>query len=360
MMKKLLSNLKSIAISLTIFLVLLAVTNWLCGVYVSKLGGEKRDQLPAYADDPAYAQAIFKDYHSVAHRYRSFVGWQTQPYEGKTLHINQAGLRTHTPATISDKPIIRFFGGSTMWGEGADDAHTIPALVNQKMDSGVVYNHAQLAYNSRQSLDALISLYAQGEKSDVVIFYDGVNDAAFLCPQEIQELPSHRLAPFFQKKIYGGKKQLLLSTLNNVFTENILLLIRYYKNTGGNKPSLYDCVGTQKGETIARMLLENWEMAHDLVTSRGGRFIAILQPASFIGSARVDYLELNEELGESFKAVYGEIQKLIAEKNHSWIYDETKAFDGNEYIYIDFCHVTKNGNQRIANSINQILSDSIR
>jgi len=361
MIKKFLSSLKSIAISLTVFLVLLAVTNWLCGIYVSKLGGEKRNLLPSFADDPEHAKAIFNDYHNVAHRYRSFVGWQTLPYQGKTLHINEAGLRVHINSLTADEaPVIRFFGGSTMWGEGADDDHTIPALVHQEMDSGSVYNHAQLAYNSRQSLDALISLYAKGERSDVVIFYDGVNDVAFLCPRDIQELPGHRLAPFFQEKIYGGKKQLLLSTLNNLFTENILLLIQHYKNTGGTKPSLYDCTGTKKGETVARMLITNWEMAHDLVASRGGKFIAVLQPASFIGSPRIDHLELNEELGENFKNVYGEIQKLIAEKNYDWIYDASNAFDGNDYIYIDFCHVTEKGNKIMAKKVSNILlSESI-
>ncbi|MBX2945158.1 MAG: SGNH/GDSL hydrolase family protein [Cyclobacteriaceae bacterium] len=355
-MKKILSYLKSLSISVFVFLILLVITNWVVGIYLGKIGGEKRHLLPGYAEDHAYAEAIFNDYHSTAHRYKSFAEWQMLPYEGKTLHINNEGLRFHTPPPgATESPVIRFFGGSTMWGEGSDDAHTIPALVHQKINTGTVINHAQLAYNSRQNLEALISLYAKGEKADVVIFYDGVNDAAFLCPQEIQELPGHRLIPLFQKKIYGGGKQLILTVLNNLFTKNILLLVQYRQNTGDKKPSLYDCLNTDKGLSVARMLMANWEMAHELVSSRGGKFIAVLQPVSYIGSPQVAHLQLHEELGANFRFVYTELQKLISEKNHPWIYDFTSAFDSEEYIYIDFCHVTKSGNKIIADKLTPLV-----
>ena len=356
MLKRLASNLKNISISLFVFLVLVAITNWLCGVYISRIGGEKRNELPNYSEDPNYAQEIFHDYHSIAHRYKPFTEWQMLPYTGKTLYINEQGLREHVPpAGATTEPVIRFFGGSTMWGEGSDDTNTIPALVHKEINAGTVINHAQLAYNSRQSLDALISLYASGQKADVVVFYDGVNDAAFLCPREIEELPGHRLIPLFQQKIYGGKKQLIVSILNNLFAENILLLIRHYRNTGNDKPSLYDCLNTEKGEAVARMMLENWEIAHDLVTSRGGKFIAVLQPVSYVGSPRLDHLELNEELGNNFRFIYAQLKQMIHERGHAWIYDLTPTFDGEDYIYIDFCHVTKQGNQLVADTLTQVL-----
>lgn len=355
-MKRVIPVLKTVAINIGVFLVLVAVVNWACGVYVSGKGGEKRNELPNYEGNREHAQDIFYDYHQVSHRYKPFTEWQMLPYSGKTLTIDASGYRTHQPAVTEDTPVVRFFGGSTMWGEGADDAHTIPALFHGKYGKGAVANHGQLAYNSRQQLETLITLYAQGQKADVVIFYDGVNDAAFLCPTDITELPGHRLVPMFQNKIYGGKKQVLLTILNNLFTENILLVIRHVKNVNNQNKGLYNCVSQEKGKEVARMLVENWEMANTLVTSRGGKFIAILQPASYIGNPRLDHLELNEELGENFRFVYDEIKRLMAERKHSWFMDMTDAFDGNQYIYIDFCHVTAAGNEIIADRINQILA----
>ena len=359
-MKKLLTYAKNSLISVCIFLILLTITNWAAGIYLRKIGGEKRHLLPGYQDDHEYAKAIFNDYHSIAHRYKPFAEWQMLPYKGKTLHINEQGLRVHTPPSNAlSSPIIRFFGGSTMWGEGSDDANTIPALVHQKINTGTVVNHAQLAYNSRQNLDALISMYAKGEKADIVIFYDGVNDAAFLCPKEIEELPGHRLIPLFQKKIYGGARQFVFTVLNNLFTENILLTIQYHQSKSERKTAHYNCVDSEKGVTVAKMLIENWEMAHDLVTSRGGKFIAVLQPVAYIGSPQLTHLQLDEELGINFQFIYDELQRIIKEKEHPWIYDFSQAFNGEEYIYIDFCHVTKAGNKIIADNISSVLQSGL-
>lgn len=354
-MKRLFPILKTVSINVGVFLVLLIVVNWLCGMYMSGKGGEKRNELPNYENNRQHAQDIFYDYHQVTHRYKPFTEWQTLPYSGKTLTIDKSGYRVHQSNPTTAGPVVRFFGGSTMWGEGADDAHTIPALYHGKSGKGSVANHGQLAYNSRQELETLITLYAQGQKTDVAIFYDGVNDAAFLCPTDITELPGHRLVPMFQNKIYGGKKQILLTILNNLFTENILLVIRHVKNVNDQNKGLYNCADQEKGKEIARMLVETWEIANTLVTSRGGKFIAILQPASYIGKPRLDHLELNEELGENFRFVYDEVKRLMAERNHPWFVDMSNAFDGNQYIYIDFCHVTANGNEIIAERINQML-----
>jgi len=357
-MKKIASILKTLTINVVIFLVLATALNWLCGVYMTRKGREKRSELPNYAPNREWARAIFADYHQVSHRYKPFTEWQMLPYSGKTLTINEAGFREHKQA-ITSGPIVRFFGGSTMWGEGADDAHTIPALFNAQFSNGEVTNHGQLAYNSRQSLETLLSLYVEGKKTDLAIFYDGVNDAAFLCPKDITELPGHRLVPMFQNKIYGGKKQIVLSILNNLFTENILLVIRHFKTKDNEQAGQYNCAGSEKANEIARMMVENWELAHAVVTSRGGKFLAVLQPAAYIGNPRTDHLNLNSELGENFHAVYAELKRLLTERNHTWVLDLTDAFDGDAYIYIDFCHVTEVGNKIIAQKIYEAVNERL-
>lgn len=355
---KILSIFKTIAINIVIFFLLLAVVNWGCGIYLEKAAEETRHTLPNYASDPEYARSIFNDYHSVAHSYRPFVEWQMLPYRGTTLTINEKGLREHPGFSESDNNlIVRFFGGSTMWGEGADDSHTIPALFNQQLPDYTVFNHAQLAYNSRQNLDALISSYNRGERSDIVVFYDGVNDAAFLCPSEIDQLPGHRLVPLFKKKLFGGKKQAAFDIFNNLFTENIIILIRHYKNTTTLRTPLYNCLGSDKGRTIANMMMMNWEIAHNLVTGKGGRFIAILQPVSFIGSPKTDHLELDTELRANFREVYYHLKLLIQQKQYPWVFDFTDAFDTDDYIYIDFCHVSGNGNEIIANRLASVVKE---
>jgi hypothetical protein len=350
---------KVIAINVATFAVLLIVINWACGIYANRSAQVSRDALPNYQSNPAYAKEVFTDYNRVQHQYEPFVGWKTLPYKGKTLTINHEGERTHVSGSeMKKEKVVHFFGGSTMWGEGSDDQHTIPALFNKGNEQYKVHNHGQLAYNSRQELDALISMYAKGAKADIVIFYDGVNDAAFLCPSDIKQLPAHRLVPMYREKLYAGKSQVVKELVGKLFYENILRATHKltYKPTPENSP--YDCLSKPgKAEEIAEMLLKNWEMAHEIVTNRNGKFIAVLQPAAFIGNPKTEHLTLDAELGKNFDEIYKRIQQKIRERNHDWIVDLSDSFDGNEYIYIDFCHVSPNGNEIIARRISAIVND---
>jgi hypothetical protein len=355
---KILKILKVVAINLITFIVLLFITNWACGLFLKKTGYVGRDQLPNYEANREHAKNIFHDYNSVQHQYEPFVGWKILPYKGKTLHIDQHGDRIHTMLNTSgtvSKSIV-FLGGSTMWGEGSDDQHTIPALFNKINPEFIALNRAQLAYNSRQELDALITLYSKNVKPDVVVFYDGVNDAAFLCPSDIEELPAHRLVPLFRSKLYVKKSAFVKEVLNKTFTENILKVMYRISSKPEDSKALYDCLGESgKAEDIADILMKNWELAHEMVTARGGQFIAVLQPAAYIGNPKTDHLKLDQELGKNFAEVYKHIKQKISERKHDWIFDLSNKFDGKDYIYIDFCHVSPNGNEIMAKEISTLV-----
>jgi hypothetical protein len=356
---KIIRLLKVVAINFVTFALLLIIVNWACGLYLKKSAQGSRDALPNYEKDRDQAKAVFTDYNRVQHQYEPFVGWKTLPYTGKTLHISNEGQRIHTPPTFTGTrtKTVRFFGGSTTWGEGSDDQHTIPALFNEALPQYEVFNHAQLAYNSRQELDALITSYSKENKADIVIFYDGVNDAAFLCPREIKQLPAHRLVPMFREKLYVSKSAYVKDLLSKIFIENILKVIHVLTFKPSPETSAWNCVSEPgKAEEIAEIMIKNWELANEIVTQRGGKFIAILQPAAFIGKPRTDHLKLDEELGKNFVAVYEHLQRKIAERKHGWIFDLSQKFNGTEYIYIDFCHVSPNGNAIIAKELSTIVS----
>lgn len=358
---KVIRLLKIITVNAVIFILLLILVNWICGFFLKRTAKSTRDTLPNYAADHAYAKAVFNDYNRVQHRYEPFVGWKTLPYTGQTTHINKNGNRVHVPPAHSEEKdtTVHFFGGSTMWGEGSDDQHTIPALFNKAFPQYEVFNHGQLAYNTRQEVDALISLYSKKINPDLVIFYDGVNDAAFLCPKEINDLPAHRLVPFYRERIYVGRSTLLKEILNKTFLANIIQLINRSSDQE-KKASPYNCISDpEKAEEIAEIMMRNWELAHEIVTRRGGKFIAVLQPAAFIGNPRIDHLTLDQDLKENFVAVYNQLKAKIAARNHPWIHDLSAKFDGSEYIYVDFCHVSPNGNEIMAEAIADIIKSNL-
>ena len=82
-----------------------------------------------------------------------------------------------------------------------------------------------------------------------------------------------------------------------------------------------------------------------------------IAPAAFIGKPKTDYLELDAELGKNFQVIYGLIKKKMAERNHPWIVDLSDRFDRDEYIYIDFCHVSPNGNAIIASELSRVVGN---
>jgi len=98
-------------------------------------------------------------------------------------------------------------------------------------------------------------------------------------------------------------------------------------------------------------------MAHEIVTNRNGVFLAVLQPAAYIGKPRTDHLELDKELGKNFHEIYRRLKDKIAERNHPWIIDLSNAFNSNEYVFIDFCHVSPNGNEIIAREISKAVTN---
>jgi len=77
---------------------------------------------------------------------------------------------------------VWMFGGSAMWGTGSPDEETIPShlskLLNQRegIDSRV-FNFGESGYVSTQELVYLVRKLQTERPPDVVIFYDGFNEA---------------------------------------------------------------------------------------------------------------------------------------------------------------------------------------
>jgi lysophospholipase L1-like esterase len=138
----------------------------------------------AYADAD-WAVAYFDEFRrAVRVDWRPYVEWWQRPFRGAYVTIDERGLRP-TPGEDAAAPgTIRIlcFGGSTMMGMGARDDHTIPALLAQRLGElghrAAVTNYGQLGHNTTQAVITLQQLLKVGERIDIVVFYDGVNEMA--------------------------------------------------------------------------------------------------------------------------------------------------------------------------------------
>ncbi len=90
----------------------------------------------------------------------------------------------------------------------------------------------------------------------------------------------------------------------------------------------------------------------------GDRFIAILQPVAYLSNTKLEHLDLYRdewaEVAQLYQMMYPLIRDYAREANIEF-YDFTDVLDRDEYIYIDFCHVSPNGNKLVAQAIVDVI-----
>ncbi|MDH3600112.1 MAG: hypothetical protein OEU26_10790 [Candidatus Tectomicrobia bacterium] len=319
-------------------------------------------KLKAYPNIKSRMAAIEASFEE-AHRpvvYTPFTGWTAKPFQGKTITVGQHGDRIHDhvlEVAPDQATIVRFFGGSTMWGSGVWDQETIPAYFDTFNPGMKAFNHGQQGHNARQELARLMNLYVQGETADIVIFYDGCNEIR--C--QARQLPTHtyteQIRHAMQLTTFGDA----LSTLLVKHTRRLIQMLKHAVRPTTNRTCVHDAqfiaACRNKAQDIASHLLRTWEAAHALVTSQGGQFMAILQPLPGIGHPNTAYLDEPACALEMNAAVYDVIRKQIRESGHTWIHDFTHVLDGPEAYYFDICHVTSNGNLKIAQRMTELVQN---
>lgn len=316
---------------------------------------DSRADLPNYTDRER-ARQIFAGAKATIEVYEPFVAWLREPQQTPLVNIDERGFRMHGAGRDDPAggPSVGFFGGSTMWGTGVADDDTIPAIYDQRTRGRRVTNYGQGGHNARQNLALLANQVAEGSQPDEVVFYNGFNHVWVHCNDAVTTSPNgHMEERRFRREVAerppGGR------FFRDVVAPPLGLIVRLI----GRKRFVrneYACSGDpERAERVAEALVRIWEMGYAVTRSTGGRFHAVLQPVASIGHARLDHLELDEELGDQLRVVYPIIQRKLAERKAPWIHDLTDVFDGDEILYIDDVHVSRPGNEIVADRLVSLL-----
>ena len=296
--------------------------------------------------DRARAEKIFSEFSRLQTRYVPYVEWKREPFRGETTNIGEDGDRITPPTTDHPVAHARFFGGSTMWGKGVDDGHTIPVAFNRLYPELAVNNHGESGYVSRQSLERLINIVAQGEPADLVVFYDGCNDFYTLCRTDTS-LNGHSRENELARKF--RPPSMMVESVSGALREIVFWAWgRSLKTTGPGSR----CRNPEGAEAVAKNLLSGWRIAKRVADEAGAEFHAILQPVAVVGSPDVDYLgylrDSPAQRLSDYEAAYPVAQRMIRESGERWMHDFTDVFDGKGPIFIDACHVNARGNELVA------------
>lgn len=308
-------------------------------------------------------------------------GWTNPPgtrlvlpndFSGK--YYNTAnGFRNTEGQPSAYQGTIHVFGGSTVYCSEVPDAHTLPSqlqkLVNDSLPVKMrVVNYGMTSANTAQQLERLEA--ADLQKGDIVIFYDGVNDAFMLTTGKPggwimgeNEIEYGKLT-FIQRSVFG--------IYNRFHDHSRMVQVFFYPYSKNLPVHLTDSARLDSLKTeLKQNFIRNITIADSIVRSKGGTFLHFLQPTLFTRKTKTAYEQTLS--GNDFiipkvweKAVtesYGELRAAMKEiplggRN----VDLTGVFDDRkESFYLDFCHLAHEGNAVVAGEIfRQIRSVSLK
>jgi lysophospholipase L1-like esterase len=310
----------------------------------------------------AYIREFNRSYEA---QWRPYVYWRRKPFTGTHINIDADGLRK-TVATPSAQPAasrvkIFMFGGSTLWGSGARDAFTIPSIVAQELQNrGVaseVINFGESGYVSTQELIALLLQLQRGQRSDLVIFYDGANDLYSAYQQRVAGLPQNefnRVNEFNLSQPQQFQQRLTMVLRDAVGKLSTVRVIRGFLPAPDASPENASPVPTQ---TLARDVVATYASNVEIIKAIAGqyrfKYLFYWQPTIFQKVHLTPY-----EQGERVKmrgvealvnATYDAVRNSgLADRPENTFHDLSQVFaDMQQPLYTDWCHLGEIGNEII-------------
>jgi len=121
----------------------------------------------------------------VEQEFAPFYQVRSRETSGRYLNVHPVGFRKIGPRQApwpptSQRTTVFLFGGSTAFGSGVEDKHTIAAFLQNRLGERVaVFNFGTGAHFSTQERLMFDHLLMDGYRPDIAVFLDGLNDSNF-------------------------------------------------------------------------------------------------------------------------------------------------------------------------------------
>jgi lysophospholipase L1-like esterase len=287
-------------------------------------------------------------------------------YRGRYFNV-KGGFRVTTDIPPRAARRVLMFGGSTLFGQEVPDAHTIPSylqrLLNGQGLTWEVRNFGLPGMNAAQQTRILGRVEIR--RGDLVLYYHGVNDIFYVVFGGYREgwvngvpvfRPVQKLGTFHKTlhdwhtrfKDYSFTAQLALDVYQ-----------RGKPSTVTDKDEL-----TRNLEQAAAQFRSALEGAALIAGNAGAEFLHVLQPQLFASRQMSAYekklvsnpLETPPGVDAAFRRGYPVLRKVsedLQDKSIRYV-DISDALEGrseNNELYLDFCHLAHEGNERVARRI---------
>ena len=315
-----------------------------------------------------------RDYYNESRRsaevaWRSYVYWRRLPFAGRFINVDINGIRrTWTPAEVpATSPRVFVMGGSTVWGTGSRDEHTLPSALARELDragqAAVVVNYGESGYVSGQSLIALIGALREGTRPALVIFYGGVEDTFAAYQNGVAGIPqneANRRTEFNVSNSLAIRSLWKLLTAGTTRTSSLI----WQRSENG------DALSTSRDESqLAHDVLADYcanvEAASALGRQYGFAVLAFWQPVIF-SKVHLTAYERGEAARQQgsrafFERVYRHVSSSSAACRPIALHDISRLFEQQAAPrFLDSMHVTEEANREIAAAIAPAALQALR
>src|SRR5947208_3960397 len=340
--------------------------------------GKPREKVSYYSSQGWAEQYWYEFRLSRTQRYYPYVGWRRAPFKGKTIEIDQNGVRVTPGADCSAKSFKVFtFGESSMWGTGSPNWGTIPANLQkglEKLRQGpvCVMNFAESAYVSTQDVIMLLVQLRSGNVPDLVLFYSIGGDIAAAYQSGRAGVPANldQIAARFERR---QERSAFVDQLRSTYAYSLIdqligkltIANPQQKEPTPNELVTYESMGidvSKLSDLIMQDYLGNYKIVSALAQKYGFKYFFFAPPIVSLGNKpltpeeqEMKYrLESDVAIYKLFTAVYQTIERESSKYQN--LYSMVHIFDRyDSLIWIDEGHVTPIGNQVIAERMLDVI-----
>jgi hypothetical protein len=340
--------------------------------------GDAREKVSYYSSQDWAERYWYEMRLSRTQRYHPYVGWRRAPFNGKTIDIDQNGIRATPGADCRANSFKVFtFGESTMWGTGSPNWGTIPANLQkglEKLRPGpiCVTNFAESAYVTTQDVITLQMQLRSGNVPDVVVFYGLSGDIG--SAYESGRVGIHANFNDIAARFQGRREPLtfvdrLRSTSAYSLIDQLVGKLTI-TNPQQKTPIPFEMVTYESREIDVPKLSElvvqdyfaNYEIVRALAQKYGFKYFFFVPPVVTLGNKP---LTSEEQEMKHVMASHVALDKLLtaayqnvegASSRYQNLYSMVHIFDHyDSLIFIDGSHVTPIGNQLIAQKMLDVM-----
>lgn len=300
-------------------------------------------------------QEMFVEHGQIEYQWEPFLHQRAQPFHGEYININNNLVRNTTQFHSTDLDVIKIFafGGSTMWGDGARDPYTIPSWLskmihNDSLPPVQITNFGNSAYLRTHENILLMKELQKGHIPDIVIFYDGVNDAISCGFHHAPGIPQSAINRSKEFNVQGDRRRLLSMLIRASFT------VRLIRQMLPRQPFEPQETVDYKGLTAS--FVEHYRQSLNITDAlaKAYGFICLnyWQPVIYTKEhlTNMDQVIIDDipYYQPYFQAFYQGIREDVGLNNRKNFRDISFLLDDTTQYYYDLCHISEEGNRLIA------------